>query len=59
MLLQAQKGNHYFTEQAERVEYGNYVLRTQVLSYKPSLRPSDAELPGDPVYDYPKYCPNP
>ena len=24
-VLQAQKGNTYFTELAERVEYGNYV----------------------------------
>ena len=27
-VLQAQKGNTYFTELAERVEYGSYVFRT-------------------------------
>ena len=26
VVLQAQKGNTYFTELAERVEYGNYVM---------------------------------
>ena len=27
-VLQAQKGNTYFTELAERLEYGNYGIRT-------------------------------
>ena len=31
LLLQAQKGDIYFTESAERVEYGNYVLSPRVL----------------------------
>ena len=51
LFLQAQEGNTYFTELAERVEYGNYVICSWHFCKD---RPDPPAPSSPPCYHY--YC---